>query len=295
MTEILVFALLLLCGYLFMKQVALESKVNALKEGHVDKSELEEALEQFLAEVKESNDQLLAVLSDSYEQDVDTYQVKEREQPTFTGLAKGDPGVKPVKQGKDNNYEERASRGKHDPDVKLADQAKANKQVNLVRQSQSDQRARLVSQGDSGRWNKYAHQEQDDQQVHFDNQADRNQREKRHSDNDSADRRIIDNRSKYKTIANEENDKRSKPHDHNENKYDNGQDGGLESVEDKEEFTHSATYSQVFSLRKQGLTVEEIARDLGIGVTEVSLLLRFHEKNDENPHVSSCRESDNMV
>jgi hypothetical protein len=40
------------------------------------------------------------VLSDSYEQDVDTYQVKEREQPTFTGLAKGDPGVKPVKQGK---------------------------------------------------------------------------------------------------------------------------------------------------------------------------------------------------
>ncbi|WMM31653.1 DUF6115 domain-containing protein, partial [Shouchella clausii] len=93
----------------------------------------------------------------------------------------------------------------------------------------------------------------------------------------------------------EENDKHSKPHDHNDNKYGNGQDSGLKSVEDKEEFAHSATYSQVFSLKKQGLAVEEIARDLGIGVTEVSLLLRFHEKNDENPHVSSCREPDNMV
>lgn len=307
LTEILVFALLLLCGYLFMKQVALESKVKALQEGHVDKSELEEALEQFLAEVKESNDQLLAVLADSsYEQDVDTYQAKDREQPTFTNQAKGDPGVKSVNQdkdvkyrertsqvkdgklvnqGKDDNDEEQASRGKHDPDVKLADQAKADKQENLVRQGQSGQYARLVNQGDSGRWNKYADQAQDDQRAHLENQADYNQR---HSDDTPANRSIVDH-------GKEENDKYSKHNDHNDNKYGNGQDSGLKSVEDKEEFAHSATYSQVFSLKKQGLAVEEIARDLGIGVTEVSLLLRFHEKNDENPHVSSCREPDNMV
>lgn len=254
MTEILVFALLLLCGYLFMKQVALESKVKALKEGHVDKGELEEALEQFLAEVKESNDQLLTVLSDSCEQDVDAHQDKDGEQP--------------------------------------------NKRVTLVNQGKSDKHAKLVNQAEGGRWEKPANQDKDDKRANLVNQANGNQREKRHSYDKPADRSMVDNRSKYKTNVDEErSDERSKDnhHNENENKYGNRQDSGLESVEDKEEFTHSATYSQVFSLRKQGLTVEEIARDLRVGVTEVSLLLRFHEKNDENPHVSSCREPDNMV
>ncbi len=293
MTEILVFALLLLCGYLFMKQVALESKVKALKEGHVDKGELEEALEQFLAEVKESNDQLLTVLSDSCEQDVDADQAKEGEQPKLASQVKDDSGVKLVNKAKGVTYGELASQAKRDPDVKFADQAKADKRMNLVNQGKSDKHAKLVNQVEGGQWDKSANQNKDGNLV---NQVNGNQREKDQSYDKPVDRSIVDNRSKYKTNGDEERSDRHNEHNHhNENKDGNGQDSRLESVEEKEEFAHSTTYSQVFSLRKQGLTVEEIARDLGIGVTEVSLLLRFHEKNDENPHVSSCRESDNMV
>ncbi|MGP4059854.1 DUF6115 domain-containing protein [Halobacillus sp. H74] len=53
-----------------------------------------------------------------------------------------------------------------------------------------------------------------------------------------------------------------------------------EPVEDGEVYQPSI-HSQVFELKKEGYTIEEIAKQLNKGKTEVELLYKFHQKSNK--------------
>ncbi|WNF24504.1 hypothetical protein [Mesobacillus jeotgali] len=51
--------------------------------------------------------------------------------------------------------------------------------------------------------------------------------------------------------------------------------------EDKEEFIQSSLFDQVLHMKNQGMTIEEIARKLDKGKTEIELLLKFRQNTQE--------------
>ena len=55
----------------------------------------------------------------------------------------------------------------------------------------------------------------------------------------------------------------------------------VDSPEDKVELKQLSFIDQVLNMKKQGLTTEEIARDLDKGKTEIELLLKFRQKTQE--------------
>ncbi|MCM3572746.1 hypothetical protein M3172_06050 [Mesobacillus subterraneus] len=64
------------------------------------------------------------------------------------------------------------------------------------------------------------------------------------------------------------------PSDSNDNIY-------MEIPEDNSESTPLSFVDQVVHMKKQGLTIEEIARDLDKGKTEIELLLKFRQNTQE--------------